>query len=96
MTIEGELLLKVERHLANTRGLAGSQIIVGGGTPDVATGNIVAIECIGTTYELGAVTGNCSGISGYTFLVPKTIYGTFSSVEAGPAASDVFLVYFGI
>lgn len=96
MTVQEELLLKVERHLANTRGLAGSQIIVGGGTPDVATGNIVAIECIGTTYELGAVTGNCTGLSGYTFLVPKTIYGTFSSVEAGPATSDVFLVYFGI
>jgi hypothetical protein len=96
MTTQEELLLKVERHFANTRGLAGSQIIIGGGTPDEATGNIVAIECIGTTYELGAVTGNCDGLSGYTFLVPKTIYGTFTSVEAGPNATDVFLVYYAI
>jgi hypothetical protein len=89
-------LSRIEKHLAVSRGIAGSQIIIGGGTPDVATGNIIAIECIGTTYELGVVVGNCDGLSGATLLVPKTIYGQFSSVEAGPAATDVFLVYFGI
>lgn len=95
-TTEEGLLRNLIEQIATARGMKGSEILVGGGTPDVSDPlkTVIAIQSLGTTYTLGTVVGNCSGLSGYTALVPFLIEGSFSSVTAGPLATDVFLVYY--
>lgn len=96
VTTQEALLQNLIAQFAAARGMSGSEILIGGGTPDVSAAGrtVIAIQSLGTTYQLGAVVGNCSGLSGYTALVPFLIEGSFSSVTAGPAATDVFLVYY--
>jgi hypothetical protein len=96
LTTEEQLLMHIIAQFSAARGMSGSEILIGGGTPDVSdpAKTVIAIQSLGTTYTLGAVVGNCSGLSGYTALVPFLIEGSFSSVTAGPLATDVFLVYY--
>jgi len=96
MTTSEQLLKVLTENLAAARGLGGSKIITGGATPGSATGRIIAIESIGSTYELGTVTGNCENLSGRTFDAPFIVLGQFSLVTAGPNATDIFIVYYAV
>jgi hypothetical protein len=60
----------------------------------IVTGNIFAIQSVGTTAELGVIIGNIEALSGKTIEAGDTIFGQFSSVQAGPAATDKFICYY--
>lgn len=96
MTKQEEYLRQMSISLREQRGMGGSQILAGSGaSASIPAGKrIVAIEPIGTTRTLGTVTGDCAGLSGFTFSVKTTVYGNFSAVTVGAAATDVFIVYF--
>lgn len=98
MTKQEEYLRQISVSLQEQRGMGGSQILNGSGaSATVPTGKwIICIEPIGTTMVLGTVTGNCTGLSGFTFPTKTAVYGNFSAVTVGPSATDVFIVYFGV
>jgi hypothetical protein len=72
-------------------GKYGGKYIDAGGT---ATGNVFAIQSVGTTAELGVILGNIEALSGKTIEAGDTVFGEFSSVQAGPAATDKFICYY--
>jgi hypothetical protein len=96
-TTEEGLLRNLIEQIAAARGMKGSEILIGGGTPDVSTPGrlVIAIQSCGTTYKLGPVLGNCDGINNKTFLAPFIVEGQFTSVTAGADSTDQFIVYFG-
>lgn len=98
MTKQEEYLRQISVSLQEQRGMGGSQILNGSGaSATVPAGKrIVAIEPIGTTMTLGTVVGDSVGLSGFTFAVKTTVYGNFSAVTTGAAATDVFIVYFSV
>lgn len=72
-------------------GKYGGKYVAAGG---IATGNVFAIQSVGTTAELGVIIGNIEALSGKTIEAGDTIFGEFSSVQAGPAATDKFICYY--
>jgi hypothetical protein len=72
-------------------GKYGGKYIAAGG---IATGNIFAIQSVGSTAELGVILGNIEALSGKTIEAGDTVFGEFSSVQAGPAATDKFICYY--
>ena len=77
--------------LQATIGKAGGKYIEDG---EIATGKIFAIQSVGTTAALGIVNGNIEALSGKTIEAGDTVFGEFSSVQAGPAATDKFICYY--
>lgn len=72
-------------------GKAGGKYIENG---EVATGPIFAIQSVGSTAEFGTITGNIENLSGKTIEAGDTVLGVFSSVQAGPNATDKFVCYY--
>jgi hypothetical protein len=74
-------------------GKAGGIFIEAG---QIAVGKIFAIQSVGSTAEFGVINGNIQNLSGKTIEAGDTIYGEYSSVQAGPAATDKFICYYRI
>ena len=86
------MLMENLKIIAQTStGKAGGKYIAAG---QIATGKIFAIQSVGTTAELGVIIGNIEDLSGKTIESGDTVFGEFSSVQAGPAATDKFVCYY--